>query len=707
MKQLIGVAVALLLVPCVMSGDIPDIMSYQGVLRDGSGSLVPDGNYVVTFRIYDVEVGGSALWAENQSIMVEGGIINAHLGAVVSLSSLDCDVPYWLGISIGGSEMVPRTALTTVPYAAHAGWADTCLEGDEDWEFAGGDIYRITGGVGIGTGSPSVKLDVLEADAPAARFENTSPAGNFTLRAVNNNGNAGAFFSKRAPNTWPATDAAVFGHGGPGARGAHFISDDGNAVLAAAPNGIAVWGYSTGNYSGYFSGGGYGVYVDDLLRTNEFMLPTGAVTGYVLTSDMYGHGTWQPAAGGADSDWIISGIDMYPGVSGMVGIGTTSPGAKLDVHYGPAAEALNVTHGYWNGGRVANFEWVATPSANSDILQLEAGASAPDNCQFIECERGTAIEFAVNGDGSVISSGKLEAIGSYEVQAEIVSDYASNTAKVVSAITSSSSAYDVIGVYGQSTPTDYYGIGGRFVGGYHGVRGDVNPTGNGYYTGVLGYAGGGNGVNYGVQGTAYSGNVGYGVYGYASANNVNWAGYFNGDVTVTGTLYGGTPAFRIDHPLDPEASYLAHAGVQSDEMVNVYSGNVVLDARGEASVEMPDWFEVLNSDFRYQLTCIGGYAPVYVAETISGGRFVIAGGEPGMTVSWQVTGVRHDPVAVASGFAVEQDKHPHEQGKYMHPEAYGKPETAAVHYFEEREHLKEPAAVEPPTRRSSEFHEDG
>jgi hypothetical protein len=36
--------------------------------------------------------------------------------------------------------------------------------------------------------------------------------------------------------------------------------------------------------------------------------------------------------GGADSDWIISGNDMYSGLSGNVGIGTTSPLEKLDVN---------------------------------------------------------------------------------------------------------------------------------------------------------------------------------------------------------------------------------------------------------------------------------------------------------------------------------------------------------------------------------------
>ncbi len=61
-------------------------------------------------------------------------------------------------------------------------------------------------------------------------------------------------------------------------------------------------------------------------------------------------------------------------------------------------------------------------------------------------------------------------------------------------------------------------------------------------------------------------------------------------------------------------------------------------------------------DFRYQLTCVGGYAPVYVAEEIQGNRFKIAGGKPGLKVSWQVSGVRHDTYARNHPLQVEVSK---------------------------------------------------
>ena len=113
-------------------------------------------------------------------------------------------------------------------------------------------------------------------------------------------------------------------------------------------------------------------------------------------------------------------------------------------------------------------------------------------------------------------------------------------------------------------------------------------------------------------------------------------------------------------------------------MMNVYNGIAKLDAGGAATVVMPDWFEALNRDFRYQLTTIGAFAPVYVAQKINGNRFTIAGGSAGMEVSWQVTGIRQDAFAKAHPIVVEEDKPQPEKGKFLHPLEHGKPESAGI-----------------------------
>lgn len=170
----------------------------------------------------------------------------------------------------------------------------------------------------------------------------------------------------------------------------------------------------------------------------------------------------------------------------------------------------------------------------------------------------------------------------------------------------------------------------------------------------------------------------------ADGDGIGLAGFFNGDVRVTDhltatNLYAVNKNFVIDHPLDPENKLLYHSSVESPDRLNVYNGNTVLDAKGEAWVELPDYFEALNRDFRYQLTPIGGAAPsLHVAEEIQANRFRIAGGEPGLKVSWQVTGIRDDASARANPMRVEVDKAADRQGLYIDPEAYGQPRSMGI-----------------------------
>ena len=116
-------------------------------------------------------------------------------------------------------------------------------------------------------------------------------------------------------------------------------------------------------------------------------------------------------------------------------------------------------------------------------------------------------------------------------------------------------------------------------------------------------------------------------------------------------------------------------------MKNIYDGTVILDAKGEAVVQLPDWFEAVNGNFRYQLTALGAPSPgLYIAQKISNNRFKIAGGAPGVEVSWQVTGIRQDAYAKADPMVVEQEKNPQERGYYIHPELYGAPEEKSIEW---------------------------
>src|SRR6185437_12424640 len=130
----------------------------------------------------------------------------------------------------------------------------------------------------------------------------------------------------------------------------------------------------------------------------------------------------------------------------------------------------------------------------------------------------------------------------------------------------------------------------------------------------------------------------------------------NGNLVVHGTILKSAGGFKIDHPLDPSHKWLAHSFVESPDMKNIYDGVAILNDRGEAEITLPGYFQALNKDFRYQLTCIGGSAPVYIATEIKDNRFLIAGGTSGLKVSWQVTGTRNDPYAQTHRIAVEEEK---------------------------------------------------
>ena len=167
----------------------------------------------------------------------------------------------------------------------------------------------------------------------------------------------------------------------------------------------------------------------------------------------------------------------------------------------------------------------------------------------------------------------------------------------------------------------------------------------------------------------------------ATGPDAGFVGTFTGDVYVTGTLYKGAGSFKIDHPLDPANKYLSHSFVESPDMMNVYNGNVTTDSMGHAAVELPDWFEALNKDFRYQLTVMGEqFAQVRVSSKIKDNRFTIQTDKAFVEVSWQVTGIRKDAFAEAHRIQVEEAKPPGEQGRYLHPELYGQPESKRLDY---------------------------
>jgi hypothetical protein len=146
--------------------------------------------------------------------------------------------------------------------------------------------------------------------------------------------------------------------------------------------------------------------------------------------------------------------------------------------------------------------------------------------------------------------------------------------------------------------------------------------------------------------------------------------------------------FKIDHPLDPANKYLYHSFVESPDMMNIYNGNITTDENGDAVVEMPEYFDALNKDFRYQLTVIGTFAQAIIASKVKGNRFAIKTNAPNVEVSWMVTGVRRDAYANKNRVQVEEDKSERERGYYLHPEVFNQPEEKSIQWARDPEMMQ-------------------
>ncbi|RMF61054.1 MAG: hypothetical protein D6743_14040, partial [Calditrichaeota bacterium] len=119
-KHPIFIVLFILLFTSIALAQIPQTMSYQGVLTGADGNPVADGSVALTFRLYDVATGGSALWEETQQVTTANGLFNVILGSVNPLT-LPFDKQYWLGITIGqDAELAPRIGLTASPYSLGA-----------------------------------------------------------------------------------------------------------------------------------------------------------------------------------------------------------------------------------------------------------------------------------------------------------------------------------------------------------------------------------------------------------------------------------------------------------------------------------------------------------------------------------------------------------------------------------------------------------
>ena len=254
------------------------------------------------------------------------------------------------------------------------------------------------------------------------------------------------------------------------------------------------------------------------------------------------------------------------------------------------------------------------------------------------------------------------------------------------------------GVYGQAAGVGVKGESSNGSAGVFGVssgtavRGDTSGSNA---RGVFGNATSPTGDNFGVYGTTVS-STGRGVYGQATdqgstsfpmgVHGFCWTSTLGYGLFATGDSGAtGLKSFRIDHPADPENKYLLHYSSESPFPQNFYSGNVVTDSNGYAWVELPDYFESINTNTKYQLTVLdetdsSDFVWAKVVKKVSGNRFRIRSNKPGIEVSWRVESDRNDLRVKWRRPTDVRAKYAGERGKYQHPEYYGKPARLGMDY---------------------------
>jgi hypothetical protein len=435
---------------------------------------------------------------------------------------------------------------------------------------------------------------------------------------------------------------------------------------------------------------------------------TGTITGVTAGTDLTGGGTsgnvtlslntTQVPTLGAPSN-IFSGGITAASFSGnganLTNVNAAELGGSLPSAFQPAGSYATTGANAFTGNQTVTGQVSAAGIVEVDSSGSNNGIDLP-GIQFGASNSGETISSNRLGQGTKNQYG-LDFYTGYNVRVSITNSGQVGIGTQTPSIGAALESDGARGCY-SNCPSPNGGPGGNFNGGLAAQTNEIAGNGG---VGIVATGGSTQGqapANGGAGGTftggasAYAGSAGDGIDAYYNSNyygSQSNAGSFFGNVWVTETLTASSKNFKIDHPLDPADKYLYHASVESSEMMNIYTGNVTTDGNGDAVVRLPDWFEALNGDFRYQLTVIGQFAQAIVASEISNHQFSIKTDKPGVKVSWQVTGVRHDAYAEAHPLQVEVEKSQRERGYYIDPKLYGAPDGKAIEWALHPDQMKQ------------------
>jgi hypothetical protein len=486
---------------------VPKLMNYQGYLTDTLGIPITD-TLSMQFHIYDATTGGNELWSEIQwNVGIIQGIFHVILGSATAIpdSVFTGGAGRWLQIDVMGSSLTPRTRITAVGYAYTSTYSDTAeyainCAGDNDWTVGGNVLYpssnyglsmrssnalfgtydttHVCFGTTCTTGvvADSHPYCTVSGGKNNTAYAYSTISGGYYNHAYGYFSNIGGGYSNKADTGFGSVIA-----GG----GANTITGDYSVIPGGYNNAISAdYSFLFGIRSSLSTDSTFMVDLPHIRFGDEssgYEFPAGDGSGgEVMLTDGSGQLTWSTVLG--DTDWTISGNDMYSNVPGAVGIGTTSPITDTKLHVE-------------SNGRYAGYFSSDSIDSSTHVIHAEFTGSGYDDAIAVY---GKSMPYDGSGIGGYFLGGNIGVQGIVDLPGY---------------------------VFGQ----------------YHGVYG-VADADTGHKYGVYGSASG-HGWNRGVYGSASNGtHENYGVYGYASGSGTSCHGLY-GRVLSTG---GNAAAIGIE-----------------------------------------------------------------------------------------------------------------------------------------------------------------
>lgn len=618
--------------------------TYQGVLK--LAGEVFNGDADLRFELYDEVIAGTqiggALFLDGA--MLVDGVVTADLDFGAGAFSGDgrwveisVRAPAWdgTGTEPAYTALSPRQAVMATPYALFA------LNGNEGPTGPQGDP---------GPAGPEGPQGVQGVAGPAG------PQGPQGVQ-----GDTGPV-GPQGPQGIQGVEGPAGPQGNPG--DSHWTFDGSDTWFATGNVGIGISNPLAPLTINRGGGNGVGITQNAYAGASAMEFQTTDVTDALTTRLVIRGGNDTP-----DMEFLRGGLGtethsmFIEGDNGYVGVGTIAPEAAMhvwsDQNYGGlvlqvADNILSQGLFFQNSG--SNYTWGISRedvgNNNADLVFTNGNGGRPGLSERFRIEHGGRATFQSHvGVGITPTRAQLEVEETQDGATALRSEATSATGNTIA------------GNFIVNSPTAVQALRGKTnagTGSTYGVRGESDSLDAG---------------TAGVFGEVLASSEGTGVYGKGTGTNA-FGVYSNGRLGSS-----GTKSFMIDHPLDPANKFLLHYSTESPEVLNSYSGTAVLDNTGEAWVRLPGYFEAINTDERYQLTAIGAPGPMlHVAVKVENNEFKIAGGAPGMEVSWEVKARRNDPFVAQMGAPVVREKAAWQRGLYLIPALYGMPEELGIDF---------------------------